>query len=138
MAVSLLAGLLGRPRGSRARLPDVLPDRHVARPCALLHHGTGRLLIEQDLGIDGITESVLYAAGVGRPPRGVGGGLGAALGDLEVRAAKMSVELHPPLPADKGTALEALAGGMAAVAYVGDDRGDLPAYDGGDWGSPPT
>ena len=27
-------------------------------------------LIEQDLGIDGISESVLYAAGVGRPPRG--------------------------------------------------------------------
>jgi SagB-type dehydrogenase family enzyme len=27
-------------------------------------------LIEQDLGIDGIRESVLYAAGVGRPPRG--------------------------------------------------------------------
>ena len=27
-------------------------------------------VIEQDLGIDGITESVLYGAGVGRPPRG--------------------------------------------------------------------
>jgi SagB-type dehydrogenase family enzyme len=27
--------------------------------------------IERDLGIDGISESVLYAAGVGRPPRGV-------------------------------------------------------------------
>lgn len=27
-------------------------------------------IIEQDLGIDGITEAVLYAAGVGRPPRG--------------------------------------------------------------------
>jgi SagB-type dehydrogenase family enzyme len=26
-------------------------------------------LIERDLGIDGITETVLYAAGVGRPPR---------------------------------------------------------------------
>ena len=53
----------------------------------------------------------------------------AARSGLEVRAAKMSVELHPPVPADKGTALEALAAGMAAVAYVGDDRGDLPAYD---------
>jgi SagB-type dehydrogenase family enzyme len=28
-------------------------------------------IIEHDLGIDGISESVLYAAGVGRPPRGV-------------------------------------------------------------------
>jgi SagB-type dehydrogenase family enzyme len=32
--------------------------------------GLADSLIEQDLGIDGITESVLYAAGVGRPPRG--------------------------------------------------------------------
>jgi SagB-type dehydrogenase family enzyme len=34
--------------------------------------GLADSLIEKDLGIDGISESVLYAAGVGRPPRGVG------------------------------------------------------------------
>ena len=33
--------------------------------------GLADRLIEQDLGIDGITESVLYCAGVGRPPRGL-------------------------------------------------------------------
>jgi len=32
--------------------------------------GLADSLIERDLGIDGITESVLYAAGVGHPPRG--------------------------------------------------------------------
>lgn len=32
--------------------------------------GLADTLLEQDLGIDGITESVLYCAGVGRPPRG--------------------------------------------------------------------
>ena len=48
---------------------------------------------------------------------------------LEVRPAKMSVELHPPLPADKGTALEQLVAGLTAVCFIGDDRGDLPAYD---------
>ena len=32
--------------------------------------GLADTLIESDLGIDGITESVLYCAGVGRPPRG--------------------------------------------------------------------
>jgi trehalose 6-phosphate phosphatase len=53
----------------------------------------------------------------------------AARTGLTVREAKMSVELHPPLPADKGTALEALATGLTAVCYAGDDRGDLPAYD---------
>ena len=32
--------------------------------------GLADTLVERDLGIDGITESVLYCAGVGRPPRG--------------------------------------------------------------------
>ena len=32
--------------------------------------GLADSLIERDLGIDGISESVLYAAGLGRPPRG--------------------------------------------------------------------
>jgi SagB-type dehydrogenase family enzyme len=32
--------------------------------------GLADSLIEHDLGIDGITESVMYCAGVGRPPRG--------------------------------------------------------------------
>jgi trehalose 6-phosphate phosphatase len=41
----------------------------------------------------------------------------------------MSVELHPPIAADKGTALEALTAGLSAVCYAGDDRGDLPAFD---------
>jgi trehalose 6-phosphate phosphatase len=41
----------------------------------------------------------------------------------------MSVELHPPIDADKGTALENLTAGLEAVCYAGDDRGDLPAFD---------
>lgn len=53
----------------------------------------------------------------------------ASASGLELRPAKMSVELHPPLPADKGTALEMLADGLGAVCFAGDDRGDLPAYD---------
>ncbi|HEX5365717.1 MAG TPA: trehalose-phosphatase [Acidimicrobiales bacterium] len=48
---------------------------------------------------------------------------------LEARGAKMSVELHPPLAIDKGTALEELAGDLEAVCFVGDDRGDLAAFE---------
>jgi trehalose 6-phosphate phosphatase len=48
---------------------------------------------------------------------------------LVARPAKMSVELHPPIAVDKGTALEALTAGLAAVCYAGDDQGDLPAFD---------
>lgn len=47
---------------------------------------------------------------------------------LHARAAKMSVELHPPVPADKGAAVRELADGATAVLYVGDDLGDLPAF----------
>jgi trehalose 6-phosphate phosphatase len=41
----------------------------------------------------------------------------------------MSFELHPPVAIDKGTAVQALVTGDEAVCLVGDDRGDLPAFD---------
>lgn len=47
---------------------------------------------------------------------------------LLARPAKMSIELHPPVEADKGVALRELAQGARAVLYVGDDVGDLPAF----------
>jgi trehalose 6-phosphate phosphatase len=40
----------------------------------------------------------------------------------------MSFELHPPIAADKGTAVRDLADGLAAVCFLGDDLGDLPAF----------
>jgi len=48
---------------------------------------------------------------------------------LHVRPAKMSVELHPPVAVDKGTVVLDLAAGLDAVCFVGDDAGDLPAFD---------
>jgi trehalose 6-phosphate phosphatase len=48
---------------------------------------------------------------------------------LVVRPARMSIELHPPIDVDKGTALESLVDDLAAVSFVGDDQGDLPAFD---------
>jgi trehalose 6-phosphate phosphatase len=53
----------------------------------------------------------------------------ASRSGLELRPAKMSFELHPPIPADKGTALAELTDGLTAVAFIGDDVGDLPAFD---------
>jgi trehalose 6-phosphate phosphatase len=55
----------------------------------------------------------------------------ASRSGLVARSARMSVELHPPIEADKGTAVEQLAGDgdLQAVCYVGDDVGDLPAFD---------
>lgn len=48
---------------------------------------------------------------------------------LVVRSAKASVELHPPVRADKGTVVEGAAAGLGAVLFLGDDVGDLPAFD---------
>lgn len=51
---------------------------------------------------------------------------------LEVRPARKSVELHPPIQEDKGTALRRLAtehGREGAVVFIGDDVGDLAAFD---------
>lgn len=47
---------------------------------------------------------------------------------LVVHPGRMSVELRPPLPVDKGTVVEGLAGGLGAACFLGDDRGDLPAF----------
>lgn len=54
--------------------------------------------------------------------------LAADRSGLELRRAKMSLELHPPVAVDKGTVVQARAAGMTAVAYIGDDEGDLPAF----------
>ncbi|MBV9283239.1 MAG: trehalose-phosphatase [Acidimicrobiia bacterium] len=48
---------------------------------------------------------------------------------LEALAARKAVELRPPLRRDKGTALSEAAAGLAAVCFLGDDRGDLAAFD---------
>ncbi|MDQ2677652.1 MAG: trehalose-phosphatase [Actinomycetota bacterium] len=49
---------------------------------------------------------------------------------LLVRPARRSVELHPPIDEDKGSALRRLAEGSdGTVIYLGDDVGDLPAFD---------
>jgi trehalose 6-phosphate phosphatase len=47
---------------------------------------------------------------------------------LELRPAKASVELHPPIEVDKGTSVRALSDGCDVAVYVGDDVGDLPAF----------
>jgi trehalose 6-phosphate phosphatase len=41
---------------------------------------------------------------------------------------RSAVELRPPVPIDKGTAVRDLARGSFAAAFAGDDAGDLPAF----------
>ncbi|CAN5628856.1 trehalose-phosphatase [soil metagenome] len=56
--------------------------------------------------------------------------LAAKSAGLRRRPAKMSVELHPPSDEDKGTVILRLADERTGpVVYIGDDVGDLPAFD---------
>jgi len=48
---------------------------------------------------------------------------------LEALPARKAIELRPPLRRDKGTALAEAAAGIDAVCFLGDDRGDLAAFD---------
>jgi trehalose 6-phosphate phosphatase len=47
---------------------------------------------------------------------------------LVVHSARQSVELRPPVETDKGTVVSELADGLEAAYFVGDDIGDLPAF----------
>lgn len=56
----------------------------------------------------------------------------AASSGLVMREAKSSIELHPPVLADKGSVVEAKIrdhGDFEVVCFLGDDRGDLPAFE---------
>jgi trehalose 6-phosphate phosphatase len=48
---------------------------------------------------------------------------------LAIHPARKSVELRPPVPIDKGSVVEELLAGLHAGCFIGDDLGDLPAYD---------
>jgi trehalose 6-phosphate phosphatase len=48
---------------------------------------------------------------------------------LALHPARMSVELRPPLARDKGTVLAEEAAGLRAACFLGDDRGDLEAFE---------
>jgi trehalose 6-phosphate phosphatase len=53
----------------------------------------------------------------------------AAATGLVLHPARKSYELRPPMPIDKGTVVSDVVAGMDAACYIGDDLGDLPAFD---------
>jgi len=48
---------------------------------------------------------------------------------LDAGVAKMSVELHPPTDRSKGDAVHDMLGGIDVAVYLGDDVGDIPAFE---------
>ncbi len=52
----------------------------------------------------------------------------SARSGLTGHSGRRSVELRPPGPVDKGSAVERLAEGARCACFLGDDLGDLPAF----------
>ena len=48
---------------------------------------------------------------------------------LTVQPGRLSVEVLPPVASGKDTVVEELSTPLRALCYLGDDRGDLPAFD---------
>ena len=53
----------------------------------------------------------------------------AGLHGLRLEPGRQTLELRPPLDMDKGTAVEELVATASAALFMGDDRGDLAAFD---------
>jgi trehalose 6-phosphate phosphatase len=53
----------------------------------------------------------------------------AARTGLSAKPGRMSVELLPPVGTDKGSVVSRLGEGLAALAFLGDDSGDVSAFD---------
>lgn len=62
------------------------------------------------------------------PATDLGGRLAAAHG-LRLEPGRQTLELRAPIDVDKGTVTEELAADACAALFIGDDRGDLAAFD---------
>ncbi|MCU1458018.1 MAG: otsB, partial [Actinomycetia bacterium] len=93
---------------AEARLPGILVERKGGFTVTLhWRNAPGR-----ETEVRAVAEEVARAHGLEAPERG-----------------KMAVEIRPPIRMDKGRVVEAVVGDRDAVAFAGDDRGDLPAFD---------
>jgi trehalose 6-phosphate phosphatase len=93
---------------AEAAFPDLLVE-HKGRVAVTIHWRTAPSLA---------AEAQAFAAGLARRY------------DLdEPMRGRMSVELRPPVPVDKGTVTAELAAGASVVVFAGDDAGDLVAFD---------
>ena len=127
-----LSGLYGLERATDDGEIQAVPEAErwrpvveevVARAAADLSPGAG---VERK----GLSVTVHYrTAPVLEPELRAWAGREAAATGLVVHPARMSYELRPPVERDKGSVLAEAAEGRRQVCFLGDDRGDLSAFD---------
>ena len=117
-------GAVVRPPGA-ARWQQVVDDVAAAAEAA-----TTGALAGVDVERKGLSLTLHFRRRPEREPTARRWAEGAAdRSGLVAHVARMAVELRPPLPADKGTALVAAAAGLEQVCFIGDDFADLAAFD---------
>lgn len=127
IALSGLYGLESRIDGLREVRPGVERWRPVvARAAAQAEAAAIHGVIVERKGLS-VTLHFRLRSQAAAAVTGLATELATATG-LDLRPAKMSVELHPPVAVDKGVVVRELAVGARAVLYAGDDLGDLPAF----------
>lgn len=125
----VLVGLYGLERLDRGRVVTD-PAAEAFRPVVAATAAAARASAPGGVTVEDKGLAVtLHTRGV---PDGMGwaqaaAAAGATLG-LAAHPGKMSIELRPPLPVDKGTVVQGLAVRAESVCYLGDDLGDLPAF----------
>ena len=90
------------------RLPGILVERKGGLTVTL----HWRNAPDREADVRRVAAEVARAHGLEAPERG-----------------RMAVEVRPPIRTDKGRVVEALVADRDAVAFAGDDGGDLPAFD---------
>lgn len=125
------AGLYGLEvceRGERRVDPRVAP--YVPAVAAAADEADARLpgvLVERKAGVS-VTLHWRTCPERAAEIRAVGADLASRFGLEAPQRGRMSIELRPPVPVDKGSAVAALVDGYATAAFAGDDAGDLPAF----------
>lgn len=141
--VSYLRGVLGRPPGvlleglygmeEAAGDAPAVRDREAEAWVPAVAEAAGalrRLRLEgTEVEEKGLTVTLHWR----RAPSGASRAAAAAQAEaartgLEAQPGRMSIELRPPVHADKGTVVLRLGAGHQVVACFGDDLGDLPAF----------
>jgi trehalose 6-phosphate phosphatase len=90
------------------RLPGILVERKGGLTVTL----HWRNAPDREVEVRAVAAEVARSHGLEAPERG-----------------RMAVEIRPPIRMDKGRVVEALVADRDSVAFAGDDRGDLPAFD---------
>jgi trehalose 6-phosphate phosphatase len=110
--------VLPEARRWRARVDQVATTAETEAPAGVYVERKG---LSVGLHFRRAPEQAVWVAGWGEEA--------ARRSGLVLHHGKMAVELVPPVETDKGRVVHELAVGLRAVCYLGDDLGDLPAFD---------